>query len=343
MGHTLSAVPGQWTKGTELSYQWYADGDALAGATTAKFAVTPSHQGKRLSVAVTGELDGYVSVARTSASTAPVAAGSMTGLTPGLSGSSRIGRTIIATPGTWPKGTTLSYQWKANGVAIQGATSPSMSVSPSLMGKRLTVTVTGRRAGCTVVSHTSRTSKPVAAGVLTTSTPKVSGTAKVGTKLTATTGSWTKGTKLSYQWKANGKSIKGATKSTYTPSASTVSKSITVTVKGSKSGYSTVSKTSKATSKVARATLRSATPKMSGSARVGSKLTAKAGSWTTGTKLSYQWYANGKTIKGATNSTFVVKSAQKGKVITVKVKGAKSGYTTVSKTSGKTAKVLSRR
>ncbi|HEX7351622.1 hypothetical protein [Brachybacterium sp.] len=343
VGHTLSAMPEQWTKGTKLTYQWYADGVALDNEIFAKLSVSPEHVGKEITVTVTGVLDGYTSAEQTSAATTPVKAGTMTGPTPGLSGSSRIGKTIIATLGTWPEGTTLSYQWKANGVAIKGATKSSMSVTPSLKGKRLAVTVTGERAGFETVSHTSRVSKPVASGVLSTSTPKVSGTAKVGQKLTAKTGTWTKGTKLSYQWKANGKSIKGATKSTYTPAASTVGEPITVTVTGSKSGYSTVSKTSKATSKVTRATLKSPTPKVSGSARVGSKLTAKAGSWTSGTKLSYQWYANGKPIKGATKSSLVLKSAHKGKAITVKVKAAKSGYIAVLKTSGKTAKVLSRR
>lgn len=343
VGHTLSAMPEQWTKGTKLTYQWYADGESLDGEMGAKIVLKPEHLGKQLTVTVTGVLDGYTTAEQTSAATTPVKPGTMTGPTPGLSGSSRIGKTIIATTDTWPEGTSLSYQWKANGVAIKGATTSSMSVTPALKGKRLTVTVTGERAGYETVSHTSRVSKPVAAGVLSTSTPKISGTAKVGKKLTAKTGTWTKGTKLSYQWKANGKSIKGATKSTYTPSASTVGKRITVTVKGSKIGYSTVSKTSKATSKITRATLKTATPKVTGSARVGSKLTAKAGGWTSGTKLSYQWCANGKPIKGATKPALTLKSAQKGKVITVKVKGTKSGYTTVSKTSGKTAKVSVRR
>lgn len=85
--------------------------------------------------------------------------------------------------------------------------------------------------------------------------------------------------------------------------------------------------------------LTSATPKIVGTAKVGKKLTAKPGSWTKGTSFSYQWYANGKAIKKATKSTFVLKKAQKGKKITVKVVGKKTGYGAVSKTSKATKKV----
>ena len=69
------------------------------------------------------------------------------------------------------------------------------------------------------------------------------------------------------------------------------------------------------------------------------RLTAHPGTWTAGTTLSYQWYAAGKPIKGATTSTFKLTSSQAGKAITVKVTGKKAGYTTVTKTSAATKKV----
>ncbi|WP_152351522.1 hypothetical protein [Brachybacterium subflavum] len=343
VGHTLSAMPGQWTKGTALSYQWYADGAALDGATSAKLAVTPDHLGKQLSVAVTGELDGYVAAQRTSKATAPVAAGSMTGPTPGLSGSSRVGQTIIATAGTWPKGAKLAYQWKANGVSIKGATKSSMAVAPSLKGKRLTVTVTGKQAGYANVSHTSRVSKPVAAGTMISATPGLSGSSRIGQKIYAKPGTWSKGAKLSYQWNANDKAINGATKPSMTVTPSLKGKRLSVTVIGRLDGYTTISHSSRVSKPVSLGILTASTPKISGTVRVGSKLAAKAGSWSSGTKFSYQWYANGKPIKGAAKSTLVLDSSQKGKTITVKVKGSKSGYNTVSKSSGKTAKVAARR
>ena len=67
---------------------------------------------------------------------------------------------------------------------------------------------------------------------------------------------------------------------------------------------------------------------------------ASTGTWSEkGLKYSYQWKLNGKKIKGATKSTYKLAKADKGKKITVKVTGKKSGYTSVTKTSKSTSKV----
>ena len=55
--------------------------------------------------------------------------------------------------------------------------------------------------------------------------------------------------------------------------------------------------------------------------------------------LSYQWYRAGAKIAKATKPVYTLKAADKGKKITVKVTGRKSGYITVSKTSVATGKV----
>mgnify|MGYP003704356425 CR=1 FL=1 len=47
-------------------------------------------------------------------------------------------------------------------------------------------------------------------------------------------------------------------------------------------------------------------PKISGTAKVGSTLTAKPGTWTSKTTFSYQWYANGKAISKATKVTYKI-------------------------------------
>ncbi len=84
----------------------------------------------------------------------------------------------------------------------------------------------------------------------------------------------------------------------------------------------------------------SAKPVITGEAKVGAKLVADAGTWTpTPTKLSYRWYANGKKIAGAKSKTLVLKKAQKGKRITVKVTGKKESYPTVTRVSAPTKKV----
>ncbi|MFT4008879.1 MAG: hypothetical protein QM655_02435 [Nocardioidaceae bacterium] len=167
----------------------------------------------------------------------------------------------------------------------------------------------------------------------------VSGTAKVGQKLAAQSGAWTDGTTLAYQWLRNGTAISGATKASYTVTAADAGKKLSVRVTGTADGFASASITSARTATVAKGTLVTAKPKIAGKAKVGKKLTAKPGTWTAGTKLSYRWYAGGKAIKGATKATLKLTKAQKGKRVTVKVTGKKAGYVTVTKASAKTAKV----
>lgn len=168
-------------------------------------------------------------------------------------------------------------------------------------------------------------------------TPTISGAAAVGTKLTAKPGTWTSGTSLSYRWSAEGRAISGATRSTFTPTTAQQGKRITVQVTGKRSGFATASKTSAATLKVAR----SSTPTISGSATTGKTLSAGVGTWTSSTSFSYQWRANGTSIKGATSRTYKVANAHKGKRISVVVTGRKAGHTTLSRSSASTAAVKS--
>ena len=50
---------------------------------------------------------------------------------------------------------TLAYQWKANGVAITGATAATYKPVAAHAGKTLTVTVTGTKTGYTTTAKTS--------------------------------------------------------------------------------------------------------------------------------------------------------------------------------------------
>ncbi len=171
---------------------------------------------------------------------------------PTIAGTAKVGSTLSVQPGEWDPTATLSYQWKANGASIAGATGSTLVVTPTLKGKSVTVTVTGAKDGYTSVSTTSA-SVTVAAGTLTHKpTPVISGKAKVGSKLTVKLGTLDPGVKVTYQWKAKGKSISGATGKTLKLTKGLKGKKITVTVKITKAGYTTVKKTSRGTRAVAR-------------------------------------------------------------------------------------------
>lgn len=89
-------------------------------------------------------------------------------------------------------------------------------------------------------------------------------------------------------------------------------------------------------------TLTAGTPSIAGTAKAGVTLKARTGTWTGGTTFRYQWYVGGKAVSGATKATYVPTQAQRGKTVTVKVAGIKTGYTTVAKTSKATARIAPR-
>ena len=80
-------------------------------------------------------------------------------------------------------------------------------------------------------------------------------------------------------------------------------------------------------------------PMISGTAKLGKTLKVKPGTWTPGAALSYQWFANGKAIKKATTAKLTLTKAVKGKKITVKVTGTKTGYLPVIRMSKATGGV----
>ncbi len=325
-----------------LTYLWKANGVSISGATNVFFVPAATEAGKVITVTVTGSKPGYPSVSKTSNATGGVAAGTLAAPVPTITGTAKVGLTLTAKPGTWaPAPVTLEYQWKANNANISGATASTYKIAAAVVGKRITVTVTGAKTGYTTLAKTSAVTAAVVAGTLTGSIPTITGTPKVGLTLTAKPGTWAPApVTLKYQWKANNANISGATASTYKIAAAVVGKRITVTVTGAKTGYTTLAKASSGTRAVAAGTLTPQTPSISGVAKVGRGLTANPGTWSPGpVTLKYQWKVNGAAVAGKTARTFTVPASAKGKRITVTVTGTKVGYATATRTSSATAKV----
>ncbi|WP_442856767.1 peroxidase family protein [Arthrobacter sp. QXT-31] len=80
--------------------------------------------------------------------------------------------------------------------------------------------------------------------------------------------------------------------------------------------------------------LVTAVPSITGTATVGSTLTAATGVWGPApVALSFQWFSNGVAVVGATESTYTVRAADVGQPVTVRVTGSKDGYESVTMTS----------
>ncbi|WP_244177662.1 Tat pathway signal protein [Streptomyces atriruber] len=175
-----------------------------------------------------------------------------------------------------------------------------------------------------------------------TTAPKATGTATVGSGLTADRGTWTGApSSYTYQWKANGEAITGATASTYKIPAAHLNKKLTVTVTAHKPGHRDASASS-APLTIAKGTAPKATtkPSITGTTKVGKTLKTTKGTWSPApTSYSYQWYANGTKITGATKSSLTLKSAHRGKKITLKMTAHRTGHHSGTSTSNPTPKI----
>lgn len=167
-----------------------------------------------------------------------------------------------------------------------------------------------------------------------TSPPTISGTAQQNETLSATTGTWTDSpTSYAFAWNrcdtngANCVTISGASASTYKVAADDVGHTLTVTVTASNgSGSGQASSAPTAVVSAAAAPKNSKLPTISGSAQVGSSLTASPGEWTGNpTSFAYAWNrcdakgANCAAISGATSSTYTVTAADVGATLLVSV------------------------
>lgn len=168
---------------------------------------------------------------------------------PSITGLPAVGSTLTATPGAWDvSGLGFAYQWLRDGAAISGATTSTYKVASGDAGKSLSVRVTASKTG---LPDGTATSAAVKAGkaLTKTPTPAISGTGKVGKTLKAKAGTWKPSkVKLKYQWLRDGEPIAKATKSSYKLAKADAGRKISVRVTGSKSGYVSVTKTSKAKS-----------------------------------------------------------------------------------------------
>ncbi|MBO1902968.1 choice-of-anchor M domain-containing protein [Leucobacter weissii] len=156
VGKKLTARPGSWQpSGVKLGYRWLRNGAAIPKATGSSYTPAAADAGKRISVRVTGALSGTPSVSATSAAKT-AKRGKLTAPRPRISGTAKAGRTLTARTGSWkPRGVKLSYRWAANGKAIPKATKSSYRVAKKYRGTRITVKMTGKKAGYTTAARTS--------------------------------------------------------------------------------------------------------------------------------------------------------------------------------------------
>lgn len=281
VGQALYAQPGEWPEGTTLTYRWFVDGVEDAGPAVGERYYYPQweDEGLRVHAVVTGVLPGGDVETRESEPSLRVAKAP----TVEVEGRLRVGATLTAQT-RWTEAFALSYEWRINDVRVPGATDRTFVVPDEAENLRVSVRVTGVADGYPTVSRTSFPG--FSSAIMRVGTPTIGGDAVVGETLTGDTGVWGDRVTVYHSWVVGGKTVGSSTSLVVTDAMR--GKTISFSVHGLASGATT-----QWVSATTPVVIAPGTPTVTGSAAVGSTLTAAPGSWAEGTTFAYQWAADG--------------------------------------------------
>jgi hypothetical protein len=245
VGRTLAGSVDAWGPGeVSLAWQWYRDGDKIAGATGRTYRLVVADLAHVVRLRIRGTAENYEAASAYSAKPGPVAEGTLDPTpTPLYSGTSKVGHTLTALPREWGPGeVALAYQWYRSGkkgdVKIDGATKVTYRLAAADEGHRLRVRVSGSKAGYTTVRRYSAWTSIIDPGDLVPATPEITGMPVAGRDLTAVPGEWSpSGVTFTYRWYRSGLLNTRALDATYALSALDVGHTITVQVTGHRDGY----------------------------------------------------------------------------------------------------------
>lgn len=255
VGTMLTANPGSWTPSPTLSYQWYAGGVAISGATARTYTPVAADYGKRLTVRVTAKRSGYASVAVTTPATAAVVKGALVlSEPPVIAGEPLQGAQLVATGGTWNRSdATLEWRWFVDGVRVPEATTSRFALAPAHVGRSIKLVVVARKDGYRAEKVPAVSGVgPVLAGVVKATRPTgVAGTPRVGAVLRAVPGAYVPAdVTRTYQWLRNGVPIEGATNPRYLLTAADLGSTVTVQTTLAKPDHRTLTEAAPTVGKV---------------------------------------------------------------------------------------------
>lgn len=345
-GQTVTVGDLDWgSEEVRFRYQWLRDGYAVPGATRRGYRLGLDDLGHVLTVEVTGRLRGFDDAVERSGRAGPVRTADFASAPrPRLTGTPRYYDWLtVPDPGWQPRPAALTYQWFRDGTLMRGITAASYQLHGRDIGHRITVQVTGARAGYTTTQRVSATRGPVKEGLLDPSPrPTIRGSVAVDRYLTVAAGSWGPvPVAIGWQWYRGGKPIKGAVDSSYLLTVDDLGQPISVRAVAEAQYFEARTRDAVPTARVAPGELsRTPTPLYSGVAQVGETITALPKEWGPGeVTLAYQWFRGKDRIAGATKVRYVVVAADKGKRLRVRVTGSQHGYRPAAQMSGWTGRI----
>lgn len=316
---------------SNLQYQWFRDGVAIAGATGANYLLSNSDVASAISVLI--QLDNPSGDTLSALSTATAAVANTNDLPTGaitLGGTTQEDQTLTADTSDLADIDGLgafSYQWLRDGSAITGATGSAYTLDDADVGHQISLQVNYTDGQGTLEQVTSGNTAAIAnINDLATGSVVISGTEQEDQTLTADTSGLADNDGLgvfSYQWLRNGGAIAGATGITYALGDDDVGANISVQVNytdGFGAGEQITSGMTGAIANVNDAVAGAVA--IFGTAQEDQILTADTSGLTDPDGLgsfTYQWLRNGSAINGATALTYQLTDTDVGASLAVAV------------------------
>jgi hypothetical protein len=251
VGQTLTAQAEKWGPGTvTFTYQWQREESGthrlvdIPGATSKQYTLTEEDGAARVYALVRGYSAGCDPVlvgnsTHVLVSSPPLVAPTVT---PTISGEAKSGSLLTARAAAAPVNASRLFQWLRDAAPIDGATGSTYTPTSDDIGAKLSVVVSYVRTGFDGSALTSASTKDVSPADFVLSTkPSIPASIHVGVAVSVDVGSWSPApTSYTYKWLRNGKAILNATSASYTPVAADLGRKLTVQVKGSREGYSSL-------------------------------------------------------------------------------------------------------
>jgi uncharacterized repeat protein (TIGR01451 family) len=255
----------------------------------------------------------------------------------------REGQTITGSPGTFTGATSTSYQWRRcdrygmSCTDLPGQTALTHVITAADANGSRSLRFTEIAAG--TVGDATAVSTPTAVvqslPPVNTTLPAISGVPKEGVTLTASTGTWTSSSPLSYiyDWRrctgGTCTSIPGGDQSTYIPVGADVGATLEVLVSATNTGGAVTARSAQTAAVAPTPAVIATLPTISGTAQLGQQLTATSGSWTGSGPFTYAYSwercSSTCTATGGTGTTYTIAPGDVGGTIRVVVTASNSG------------------
>ena len=344
----ISPTAGPLVGGTTVTIS----GTNLSGATGVKFggatasftvnsdtqiAATAPAAGSAGSVAITVTTAGGTSATSSADQFTYVAAPTVSGISP--QAGPFAGGTTVTISGSGFSGAT-AVDFGTSRAASFAVVSDTQVTATSPAGAMGVIDVSVTAAGGTSATGSADLYTYVAAPS-NTALPQISGSARRGQTLQASTGSWTNSpASYIYQWQdcnsagTDAANIPGATGSSYTLAASDVGDTIRVLLIASGAGGTGTAVSQQTAVVLPPPPANAALPTITGTPHPGHSLTCQAGGWTDSpTDFAYQWLRDGTAIAGATAQSYAVQAADCGHALSCSVAASNAGGSSAPATS----------